>query len=62
MLAQADWVGRPLGLPYFPITPTFPCLGPLGVVPLPTKWSIDFADPMRPATPTARKRRTTRSS
>ena len=46
MLANADWIGRPLGFPYFPITPTFPALGPLGLVPLPTKWSIDFADPM----------------
>lgn len=46
VLAKADWVGRPLGLPYFPITPTFPLLGPLGVVPLPTKWSLDFADPV----------------
>ncbi len=46
VVAKADWVGRPFGLPYFPITPTFPVLGPLGVVPLPTKWSIDFADPI----------------
>jgi 1-acyl-sn-glycerol-3-phosphate acyltransferase len=46
MIAKADWIGRPLGFPYFPITPTFPALGPLGLVPLPTKWSIDFADPM----------------
>ncbi len=46
VLAKADWVGRPLGLPYFPITPTFPALGPLGVIPLPSKWSIDFADPV----------------
>jgi 1-acyl-sn-glycerol-3-phosphate acyltransferase len=46
MLASANWVGRPFGLPYLPITPTFPLLGPLGVVPLPTKWSIDFADPI----------------
>jgi len=46
VLAKADWVGRPFGLPYFPITPSFPHLGPLGVVPLPTKWSIDFADPI----------------
>ena len=37
MLARADWVGRPLGLPYFPITPTFPLLGPLGAIPLPTQ-------------------------
>jgi 1-acyl-sn-glycerol-3-phosphate acyltransferase len=46
VVAKADWVGRPIGLPYFPITPTFPWLGPLGVVPLPTKWSIDFGDPI----------------
>jgi len=46
VLAKANWVGRPIGLPYFPITPTFPALGPLGVIPLPTKWSIDFADPI----------------
>ena len=46
MIASVDWLGRPLGLPYLPITPTFPLLGPLGVVPLPTKWSIDFADPI----------------
>ncbi len=45
-IAGMDWLGRPLGLPYLPITPTFPALGPLGVVPLPTKWSIDFADPI----------------
>ncbi|HXK09970.1 MAG TPA: lysophospholipid acyltransferase family protein [Vicinamibacteria bacterium] len=46
VIAKADWVGRPIGLPYFPLTPTFPWLGPLGVVPLPTKWSIDFGDPI----------------
>jgi hypothetical protein len=46
ILARADWVGRPYGLPYFPLTPTFPWLGPLGLIPLPTKWSIDFSDPI----------------
>ncbi len=45
-IASVDWLGRPLGLPYLPITPTFPLLGPLGVIPLPAKWSIDFADPI----------------
>jgi 1-acyl-sn-glycerol-3-phosphate acyltransferase len=47
MVGQANWMGKPLGLPYFPITPTFPLLGPLGLVPLPSKWSIEFADPVR---------------
>jgi 1-acyl-sn-glycerol-3-phosphate acyltransferase len=46
MVGSANWVGRPLGVPYLPITPTFPALGPLGLVPLPTKWSIDFAEPI----------------
>jgi 1-acyl-sn-glycerol-3-phosphate acyltransferase len=45
-IASMDWLGKPLGLPYLPITPTFPLLGPLGLVPLPTRWSIDFADPI----------------
>jgi 1-acyl-sn-glycerol-3-phosphate acyltransferase len=49
VIAKADWIGRPFGLPYLPITPTFPLLGPLGVMPLPTKWSIDFADPVSTA-------------
>ena len=46
VVGKADWFGRPLGFPYFPITPTFPALGPLGVVPLPTKWFLDFGDPL----------------
>jgi 1-acyl-sn-glycerol-3-phosphate acyltransferase len=45
-IGSMDWVGRPFGLPYVPITPTFPALGPLGVVPLPSKWSIEFAEPV----------------
>ena len=35
-----------LGLPYFPITPTFPWLGPLGLVPLPSKWYLEFGEPI----------------
>ena len=45
VVARADWIGRPLGLPYFPLTATFPWLGLLGFVPLPSKWSIDFGEP-----------------
>ena len=40
-------LARMFGLPYFPITPTFPWLGPLGMVPLPSKWHIHFGEPMR---------------
>jgi 1-acyl-sn-glycerol-3-phosphate acyltransferase len=46
ILARADWIGRPLGFPYFPLTPTFPWLGRLGFIPLPSRWSIDFGAPI----------------
>ncbi|HXX48244.1 MAG TPA: lysophospholipid acyltransferase family protein [Myxococcota bacterium] len=36
---------RLLGIPV-PITPTFPLLGPLGVVPLPSRWRIRFGEPI----------------
>lgn len=39
-------LARLLGLPYFPVTPTFPWLGPLGMVPLPSKWLIEVAEPV----------------
>jgi 1-acyl-sn-glycerol-3-phosphate acyltransferase len=37
---------RTIGLPFLPITPTFPLLGPLGLLPLPTKWVIRVGEPM----------------
>jgi 1-acyl-sn-glycerol-3-phosphate acyltransferase len=40
-------LARLLGLPYLPITPFFPLLGPLGLVPLPSKWLIEFGEPIR---------------
>ncbi|MGW9308744.1 lysophospholipid acyltransferase family protein [Saccharomonospora azurea] len=40
-------LARLLRLPYFPVTPFFPLLGPLGTVPLPTKWYIEFGEPIR---------------
>ncbi len=39
-------VARLLGLPYFPVTPTFPWLGPLGLIPLPSKWLIEINPPI----------------
>jgi 1-acyl-sn-glycerol-3-phosphate acyltransferase len=39
-------LARLLGAPYFPITPTFPWLGPLGLIPLPSKWLIEFGEPI----------------
>jgi len=46
MVGNARTLARLLGLPYFPITPTFPLLGPLGAVPLPSKWLIEFGEPI----------------
>lgn len=46
MLGNSRVLARLLNLPYFPLTPTFPWLGPLGAVPLPTKWTIEFGPPV----------------
>jgi 1-acyl-sn-glycerol-3-phosphate acyltransferase len=46
VLANAKLLARLFDLPYFPITPTFPWLGPLGLVPLPSKWYIEFGEPI----------------
>ncbi|MEV4274332.1 lysophospholipid acyltransferase family protein [Actinoplanes xinjiangensis] len=46
ILADLKPLARLLGVPYFPITPTFPWLGPLGMVPLPSKWLIQFCPPI----------------
>ena len=40
-------LARLLGVPYIPITPFFPLLGPLGLIPLPSKWIIEFGEPVR---------------
>ncbi len=40
-------LARLLGVPYLPITPLFPLLGPLGLIPLPSKWLIEFGEPIR---------------
>jgi 1-acyl-sn-glycerol-3-phosphate acyltransferase len=46
LLFRSAWLGRPLGLPFLPVTPTFPWLGPLGLVPLPSKWTMAFGTPV----------------
>ena len=46
MVADARVLARLLGFPYFPITWQFPLFGPLGVVPLPSKWLIEFGEPI----------------
>ncbi len=46
VLADVQPLARMLGLPSMPLTPTFPWLGVLGLVPLPSKWFIAFGDPV----------------
>ncbi len=46
-VGELSALARLLGVPYFPVTPTWPLLGPLGLVPLPSKWCIEFGTPIR---------------
>lgn len=47
MLHRDELVSKLLGLPYLPVTPTFPWFGPLGLIPAPTKWRIQFGEMVR---------------
>ncbi|HEU5100468.1 MAG TPA: lysophospholipid acyltransferase family protein [Roseiflexaceae bacterium] len=49
MLADAQPLAQMLRLPFFPLTPLFPWLGPLGLIPLPSRWSISFGEPIATA-------------
>ena len=46
LLGRITWFAKSVGLPYVPVTPTFPWLGPAGLLPLPAKWKIAFAPPI----------------
>lgn len=46
ILYKATGAARALGLPFVPLTPTFPWLGPLGAMPLPSQWLIRFGEPV----------------
>lgn len=48
VIGKITSLAEPLGLPYIPITPTFPWLGPLGLLPVPTKWTIQIGAPIPP--------------
>ena len=48
-LGELPALARIVGAPFFPVTPTFPWLGPLGLVPLPSKWRIEFCTPIETA-------------
>ena len=46
MIGNMKTLARLVGAPYAPITPFFPLLGPLGLIPLPSKWIIEFGPPI----------------
>ena len=45
--ADVKPLARLLGLPFLPVTPTFPWLGPLGLVPYPVRYRIVYGEPLR---------------
>ena len=46
MMTKVTWLAKSVGIPYIPVTPTFPLLGPLGLLPIPSKWYIAFGEPL----------------
>jgi 1-acyl-sn-glycerol-3-phosphate acyltransferase len=48
-LGELPLVARLPGVPPLPVTPTFPWLGALGLVPLPSRWRIRFCEPIETA-------------
>ncbi|HEY8640668.1 MAG TPA: lysophospholipid acyltransferase family protein [Solirubrobacterales bacterium] len=45
-IADSQLLAKLLGAPFVPITPTLPWLGPLGLIPLPSRWRIEFCEPI----------------
>ena len=47
LVGNVPALAKVIGVPYLPITPFFPLLGPLGLIPLPSKWLLEFGEPIR---------------
>jgi 1-acyl-sn-glycerol-3-phosphate acyltransferase len=47
LLYKVNAFSKSVGLPFIPVTPTFPWLGPLGMAPLPSRWRISIGAPIR---------------
>lgn len=45
LIYREELLAKWIGLPYVPITPTFPWLGPVGLLPAPTRWTVYFGEP-----------------
>ena len=50
IIANVRPLAKVTGLPYVPVTPLFPWLGPLGLLLLPSKWLIQFGKPIDTST------------
>jgi len=46
LLLKLTKLAKPLGVPFVPVTPLFPLLGPLGLLPLPSRWRIVVGPPI----------------
>jgi 1-acyl-sn-glycerol-3-phosphate acyltransferase len=46
LIYRFEWLAELFRLPYLPVTPTFPLLGPVGLLPAPTRWTIRFGEPL----------------
>jgi 1-acyl-sn-glycerol-3-phosphate acyltransferase len=46
MMTKVTWLAEYIGIPFIPVTPTFPWLGIGGAVPIPSKWVIRFSEPL----------------
>lgn len=46
LVGRLKSIGKFIGAPYLPVTPFFPLLGPLGLIPLPSKWRIRIGKPI----------------
>lgn len=46
LIYRVEYLASLFGLPYIPVTPTFPLLGPLGLLPAPSRWRIEFGEPI----------------
>jgi 1-acyl-sn-glycerol-3-phosphate acyltransferase len=45
-LGESRTLARLTGAPFVPLTPTFPWLGLAGLIPLPSRWCIEFCSPI----------------
>ena len=46
LLYKVRAFSKSLGLPFIPVTPTFPMLGPIGLAPLPSRFQIEIGTPL----------------